>query len=219
MQGQTQASLAVEIGGRARKIRQMRGLTQKALAGHLAGRVDYSYIGKIERGEQLPSLKVLQRIAGALDVPLSYFFSDEAWTDLLPEEIRQVRRQPAQSILLRETMRAHPDDIPLVQEILSVLARHRQQLRARAGLPGPPGRREHVRRTLPMVAEDQAAYRPRRKRAAPGQAVQGISRAIRSLRQAGGEELDEVSRRLEEILAGLTRQKRARGKARTRAEG
>ena len=103
----------------------MRGLTQKALAAHLVGRVDYSYIGKIERGEQLPSLKVLQRVAEALNVPLGYFFSDEAWTELLPEEIRRIRPYGAQATLLRETIHLHPDDIPLVREILGILVRHR----------------------------------------------------------------------------------------------
>jgi transcriptional regulator with XRE-family HTH domain len=219
MQEQIHETLAAEIGRRARKIRQMRGLTQKALAGHLAGRVDYSYIGKIERGEQLPSLKVLQRIAGALNVSLSYFFSDEAWTDLLPEEIRQVRRQSTHSILFRETMSLHPEDVPLVREILSVLARHRQQLRARTSLPSPPGRRRVSPGAFPMVAEDQAAYRPRRNRAAPREAVQGIGRAIRSLRRAGSEDLDEFCRRLEEILAGLTFQERKKRKPRARAVG
>ena len=220
MQEQMVETLAAEIGRRARKIRQMRGLTQKALAGHLAGRVDYSYIGKIERGEQLPSLKVLQRIAGALDVSLSYFFSDEAWTDLLPEEIRQVRRPSAHSNLFRETMSLHPEDVPLVREILGVLARHRQQLRARASLPSPPGRRRESPGAIPMVAEDRPAYRPKRNRTAPKEAVRGIGRVIRSLRRTGSEELEEVCRRLETILAELTfQERRSTSRARARAGG
>ena len=47
------------IGQKLRELRQRKGLTQKELARTVRGKVDYSYIGKIERGEQLPSLKVL----------------------------------------------------------------------------------------------------------------------------------------------------------------
>ncbi|MBI5183021.1 MAG: helix-turn-helix transcriptional regulator, partial [Nitrospinae bacterium] len=49
------------IGGRLKRIRKERGLTQKKLVEVIKGKIDYSYIGKIERGEQLPSIKVLKR--------------------------------------------------------------------------------------------------------------------------------------------------------------
>ena len=47
------------IGQRLRELRQRKGLTQKDLSLKVRGKIDYSYIGKIERGEQLPSLKML----------------------------------------------------------------------------------------------------------------------------------------------------------------
>jgi hypothetical protein len=39
------------------------------LAGRLVDRVDYSYIGKSERGEQIPPPKVGERVTDALNVP------------------------------------------------------------------------------------------------------------------------------------------------------
>ncbi len=51
-----------------RRLRLARGLTQKNLARRVAGGVDTTYIGKIERGDQLPSLKVLLRLSKALGV-------------------------------------------------------------------------------------------------------------------------------------------------------
>lgn len=214
MQQRIHASLAAQIGERARKIRQMRGLTQKALAGHLVGRVDYSYIGKIERGEQLPSLKVLQRIAQALNVPLSYFFSDEAWTDLLPEEIRRLRRSAAQTTLLREMIQLHPDDISLVREILRILVRHHYQVRTGDGTPVRLERgREQTPQPLPKVAEGRPAYGRERQRPVLRGAVQGLRKVIRSLGQS--EELEEIRRRLEGILQDLTSQGRGRRRART----
>ncbi|MDE2485479.1 MAG: helix-turn-helix domain-containing protein [candidate division NC10 bacterium] len=44
--------MKTQIGRRLRRIRRMRDLTQKELANTIVGRVDYTYIGKIERGEQ-----------------------------------------------------------------------------------------------------------------------------------------------------------------------
>ena len=82
------AELGAEIGQRLRRIRRMRNLTQKELANKIVGKVDYTYIGKIERGEQLPSLKILRKLSEALAVPLAYFFQDEALSHLLPEELQ-----------------------------------------------------------------------------------------------------------------------------------
>lgn len=65
------------IGERLRIFRLRRGFTQRTLARHVAGGLDLSYIGRIERGEQLPSLKVLQKLGGALGVPLREFFDVE----------------------------------------------------------------------------------------------------------------------------------------------
>jgi transcriptional regulator with XRE-family HTH domain len=66
--------LACEIGLILRRLRRTRGLTQKALAQQVAGGMEVTYIGKIERGEQLPSLKVLLRLSTALGVMIGEFF-------------------------------------------------------------------------------------------------------------------------------------------------
>src|SRR6266700_144523 len=63
-----------EMGLILRRLRLARGLTQKNLARRVAGGVDTTYIGKIERGDQLPSLKVLLRLSKALGVTVSDFF-------------------------------------------------------------------------------------------------------------------------------------------------
>ena len=56
--------LKKEIGEKLRKLRNEKGLTQKELSNKIA--IDYSYIGKIERGEQLPSIKMLIRLSQIL---------------------------------------------------------------------------------------------------------------------------------------------------------
>ncbi len=93
----------------------MRGLTQKELAQRTEGTVDYSYIGKVERGEQLPSLKLLQRLAKTLQVPVSYFFEERQGQGRVAPELRK-----ALTVV-------HREDIPLLLEILRVLGRRRQQ--------------------------------------------------------------------------------------------
>ncbi len=143
------------LGRRLRRARQLRGLTQKELARQVAGQIDYTYVGKIERGEQLPSLKVLRRIGAALGVPLSYFFQSEE-TELLPEEARHLSRDAARKHLLREIAHLPAREIPLLSEILRTLARHgRSRIHGgRAGSGYPSG--EQLER---RVAERGAGYR------------------------------------------------------------
>lgn len=119
-------TLEEEIGHRLRKIRKLRNLTQKELSERIQGRIDYSYIGKIERGEQLPSLKVLRKIGDALGVHLGYFFQKEEWVELLPEELKRIAKDEARRALLKGIAGVHREDIPLLAEIIRVLERHRQ---------------------------------------------------------------------------------------------
>ena len=44
----------MNLGERIRKLRKRLGLTQKKFAGRVVGKVDYTYIGRMERGEQYP---------------------------------------------------------------------------------------------------------------------------------------------------------------------
>jgi len=67
----------IRIGKRLRKLRKRLGLTQKQFASWIPGKVDHTYIGKIERGRQYPSLKLLEKIGRTYHVPLSYFFENE----------------------------------------------------------------------------------------------------------------------------------------------
>jgi len=64
----------VKLGQRVKKLRKSLGLTQKQFASRVPGKIDHTYIGKIERGYQYPSLKLLERTAKAYHVPLGYFF-------------------------------------------------------------------------------------------------------------------------------------------------
>ncbi len=60
------------LGRHIRSLRQARGLTQQQL-GERAD-LNYKYLGAVERGEQNPSLLVLERIAAALEVEMSDLF-------------------------------------------------------------------------------------------------------------------------------------------------
>ncbi|MGB4782905.1 helix-turn-helix domain-containing protein [Candidatus Methylomirabilis sp.] len=120
------AELKTQIGKRLRRIRRMRDLTQKELANKIAGKVDYTYIGKIERGEQLPSLKVLGKLSDALAAPLAFFFQEEVLSHLLPEELRKLNGEAERTALLREVAKISRGDIPLLLEIIRVLTVHRR---------------------------------------------------------------------------------------------
>ena len=70
-----------KLGLRLRAVRKERSLTQRELASR-AG-VSSNAISLIERGEISPSVATLQNLATALQVKMSYFFDEDAQTDIL----------------------------------------------------------------------------------------------------------------------------------------
>lgn len=59
------AELAQAFGAAVRALRMERGIAQEALA-NVAG-IERSHMGKVERGEHMPTLAIIFKIAGALD--------------------------------------------------------------------------------------------------------------------------------------------------------
>ncbi|ALZ19502.1 TPA: helix-turn-helix transcriptional regulator [Pseudomonas aeruginosa] len=59
------AELAQAFGAAVRALRTERGIAQESLA-NLAG-IERSHMGKIERGEHMPTLAIIFKIASALD--------------------------------------------------------------------------------------------------------------------------------------------------------
>jgi len=114
----------MKIGNRIRKLRKRLGLTQKQFAQCVPGKVDYTYIGKMERDQQYPSIKMLQKIGMAFSVPLSYFFADDRFLNsskLLPTDIKDLLKDTRKQDLLRMTQRLIPRDLDLVMQIINIL--------------------------------------------------------------------------------------------------
>lgn len=65
---------ATAVGRRIRQLRSARGWSQERLAEHAD--MDRSYIAGIEVGARNPSLKALERLAGALHVRLADLFAE-----------------------------------------------------------------------------------------------------------------------------------------------
>lgn len=61
------------LGRRIRGLRKSTNLTQEQLGER--SRISYKHLGAIERGEENPSLSVLQRIAKGLEVEISELFT------------------------------------------------------------------------------------------------------------------------------------------------
>lgn len=61
------------IGERVRKRREELGLTQAALADRMG--CYQPDVSRLESGQQTPRVDTMQRVADALDIPTTYFFS------------------------------------------------------------------------------------------------------------------------------------------------
>lgn len=59
------AELAQAFGAAVRALRTEHGIAQESLA-HLAG-IERSHMGKVERGEHMPTLAIIFKIAAALE--------------------------------------------------------------------------------------------------------------------------------------------------------
>jgi transcriptional regulator with XRE-family HTH domain len=94
-------SASLSIGVTIRDIRLKRGMSQ----GDIEKRTGLlrCYLSRVENGHTVPSLETLQKIAGALDLPLSQLFDDQPSCEvpglsLSPEDIQfltQVQRYSA----------------------------------------------------------------------------------------------------------------------------
>lgn len=111
--------LAHEIGLTLRRLRRASGMTQKTLAQRVAGRMDATYIGKIERGVQLPSLKVLLRLSQSLGVAVSDFFYPLPGA-VAGDAAASLHLEP----LLRALQNRGIDGMALVRAVLDAIGQH-----------------------------------------------------------------------------------------------
>lgn len=75
-----QAAAPINIGQTIRNFRLQRGMSQ----GDIEKRTGLlrCYLSRVENGHTVPSLETLQKIASALDLPLSHFFAEESVRDV-----------------------------------------------------------------------------------------------------------------------------------------
>jgi transcriptional regulator with XRE-family HTH domain len=66
--------IRVQFGLSLQRLRRARGLSQESIAG--LSEIDRAYVGRLERGEANPTLLMLARIAGALEITLSELVQD-----------------------------------------------------------------------------------------------------------------------------------------------
>ncbi|MBE0478240.1 helix-turn-helix transcriptional regulator [Candidatus Aerophobetes bacterium] len=121
----------MSFGERLKSLRKKLGLTQKEFANRIEGKVDYTYIGKVERGQQYPSLKMLERIGKSFSVPLSYFFEEDSIAtllSLLPQDIRSLLKDTEKQKLLRISDWLDEQDFSLLVRIADVLVQTRKEL-------------------------------------------------------------------------------------------
>jgi transcriptional regulator with XRE-family HTH domain len=78
----------MNLGKRLTDLRRKRGLGTGELAAR--AKVTSGFISQVEHNRTSPSLATLQRVAAALDVPLTYLLLDD---DLRPQVVRKHERQ------------------------------------------------------------------------------------------------------------------------------
>lgn len=87
----------MNIGERIKNIRKAKGVSQQEVADKIGtGRVQYN---RIETGKSEPTVPMLERIAQALDTPVTDFFTDSA-----AAEVNSIDRPMAEKLRLIEEL-------------------------------------------------------------------------------------------------------------------
>lgn len=73
------------LGNRIRNLRFKHNLSQEQLA--LRADITTAYLGQIERDEKNPTVKLIEKIANALNMSLSELFSDQKFDNECTDEI------------------------------------------------------------------------------------------------------------------------------------
>lgn len=90
------------IGRRIKEARHKLGLTQEELGER--ARLHYSYIGQVERGNKVPSIKTLKKIASALNIRLEILLEDSPEKEISPQHllaqelVSTIRNSPPEDI-------------------------------------------------------------------------------------------------------------------------
>ena len=116
----------MNIGRQIKGLRKRLHLTQKEFAARMSRPTDYTYVGKIARGNQYPSVKFLEKLAGAYDVPMSYFSLEESDNQRIEQMIKsrirnhllELKRQLwlmiEQELLMNERRERDEESLPLL---------------------------------------------------------------------------------------------------------
>lgn len=97
------------IGRRIKEARHKLGLTQEELGER--ARLHYSYIGQVERGNKVPSLKTLKKIAQALNIRIEILLEDSQEKEISPQHLLTQE-------LMATIRNAAPEDIRMYIKII-----------------------------------------------------------------------------------------------------
>ena len=81
------------VGNEVRRWRVLRQMSQEQLAE--AANVDRSFISEIERAASSPSIEILERLAAALGMHISWFFLRDDGGDDKPQNLKPGRKRAA----------------------------------------------------------------------------------------------------------------------------
>lgn len=79
------------VAWNVRRLRALRGMSSEALAA--AADVDRAYVSRIERAVANPTIDILERIAGVLEVEIAELFVIPQPTDVRPQRLPGGRRR------------------------------------------------------------------------------------------------------------------------------
>lgn len=128
------------IGIRLKELRQKLKLTQKELAKKIEKELDHTYIGKIEREEQNPSLNVLKRIADSLNINMEYFFTDKPMELYLASESNNNKKRNELMAILSNL---DEEELNFTTEIIRFLQRYKNIRKDSATLKAAEPRKKY----------------------------------------------------------------------------
>lgn len=104
-----------DCGKRLKKLRTQRGISQEDLA--LSAEITTSYLGMIERGEKNPTVKIIEKLCGALGISLGEFFTAE-------KKNEGDKTDDATAFIVWELQRKTPEQRAVMAEIVRQIGKY-----------------------------------------------------------------------------------------------
>nr|WEY97714.1 helix-turn-helix transcriptional regulator [Bacillus subtilis] len=118
----------IRLGETIRRLRKEKKLTLEEVAAGIG--ITHSYLSRIERNKQKPSMEVIEKLSDFLNVHKSYFFFDDKSLNKYTDQEKELLAQKSITIDdLKKLNIVHENGTKITEEELQMVIKYLKELR------------------------------------------------------------------------------------------